>query len=210
MATYFSEFGCITSPPRLWTEVAAMFSSDMSTWSGGIAFSYFPAASSQGQFGMVTISADGSTVTTSDDFQLLANEYSNVTLLNSPSQSGAGTPTYSACPATNTAFEVSPSLPPTPNNDACSCLENHLSCQFKPATNNITAIVGELLNAACSDLGGKNRNCDDISGNGTTGVYGLVSGCDPSTSFSCILNLYPQHLSRHQTVICHEPILRDN
>ena len=37
---YFSEFGCISSPPRLWTEVAALYGSDMSaSWSGGLAFS---------------------------------------------------------------------------------------------------------------------------------------------------------------------------
>ena len=36
---YFSEFGCITSPPRLWTEVQALFSTQMSPiWSGGTHF----------------------------------------------------------------------------------------------------------------------------------------------------------------------------
>ena len=37
---YFSEFGCVTSPPRLWTEVGALFGSQMTPeWSGGMAFS---------------------------------------------------------------------------------------------------------------------------------------------------------------------------
>lgn len=180
----------------------------MPMWSGGIAFSYFPAASSQGQFGMVTISADGSTVSTSSDFTLLQQQYSNVTFLNTPSESDAGTPTYPSCPAANSIFNASSNIPPTPNTDACNCLESHLSCQFTPTTNNITAIVGVLLDVACSLLGQNGGTCNDISSNGTSGVYGLVAGCDPSTIFFCIINLYFQHLSRHRTVICHEQILR--
>ena len=170
-----------------------MFSAEMSTWSGGVAFSYFPAASSQGQFGMVTISADGSSITTSSDFQLLQQEYSNVTFINSPLQSDDGTPTYPSCPAAGSSFNASTTLPPTPNNAACSCLEKNLSCQFTPVTNNVSAIVGELLDNACSLLGQNGQTCNEISSNGTTGVYGLVSGCDPSMSSLCIISLYSQH-----------------
>lgn len=55
--TYMSEFGCITSPPRLWTEVAALLSTPVAdVFSGGIAFSYFPTSDN---YGMVTFSADG-------------------------------------------------------------------------------------------------------------------------------------------------------
>ena len=171
-----------------------MFSAEMTMWSGGIAFSYFPAQSAQGQFGMVTISTDESTVTTSSDFQSLEGEYSNVTFLNSPLESADGAPTYPACPANNSVFLASPTLPPTPNSNACSCVENNLSCLFTPVTNNVTAIVGVLLDNACSLLGGKGGTCNDISSNGATGVYGLMSGCDPSMCL-CIFYFYSQHLS---------------
>jgi hypothetical protein len=166
-------------------------------WSGGVAFSYFPAQSAQGQFGIVSISADASTVTTSSDFLLLQQEYSNVTFINSPLQADVGTPTYPSCPAANSLFSASPTLPPTPNNAACTCLENNLSCQFTPTTNNITSIVGVLFDTACSLLAQAGGSCSDISGNGTAGVYAPVSGCDPSTSFLCVIDLYSQHLSRH-------------
>jgi len=197
VVTYFSEFGCITSPPRLWTEVVAMFSTDMTSWSGGVAFSYFPAASAQGQFGMVTISADGSSITTSADFQKLQQQYSNVSLINSPLESGVGAPTYPSCPANNSLFNASPTLPPTPDTTACSCIENNLSCQFTPATNNVTEIVGVLLNTACSLLGGKGGTCNDISSNGTNGVYGLVSGCDPSTELSYVMSQFYEITGRN-------------
>jgi hypothetical protein len=177
---YFSEFGCITSPPRVWTEVAALFSSQMSPeWSGGVAFSYFPAASVQGQFGMVNISVDGSSVTTGDDFNALASQYGQVNAPNTPSQSSAGNTNYPSCPAQSATFLASSSLPPTPNDQSCQCLDTTLSCLFTPQTNNYTAIVGELLDTGCSLLGQAGGNCNDIAGNGSSGTYGRVSFCDP-------------------------------
>ena len=77
VVTYMSEFGlvddsklagscgqsrCIMSPPRLWTEVQALYTSPVSdVFSGGVAFSYFPTSDG---YGMVTFSSDGSTFVT--------------------------------------------------------------------------------------------------------------------------------------------------
>jgi hypothetical protein len=59
VATYMSEFGCIFSPPRVWNEVAALYSSPVSdVFSGGVAFSYFPTSDG---YGMVTFSGNGQT-----------------------------------------------------------------------------------------------------------------------------------------------------
>jgi len=155
-------------------------------WSGGIAFSYFPAQSVQGQFGMVTISTDSKTVTTSDDFDRLKTEYGKVTFINSPSRSSASS-SYPSCPAKSAAFDASTTLPPTPNEAACNCLESTLSCQFTPKDRNYTAIVGDLIGSGCGLLSQAGGNCDDIGGNGSTGVYGRLSGCDPST---CLPRFY--------------------
>jgi hypothetical protein len=155
-------------------------------WSGGIAFSYFPATSAQGQFGMVTVS--GNTVTTSDDYDKLKAQYAQAQPPNSPSQSSAGASTYPTCPATSSDFVASTTLPPTPNLAACSCLQSTLSCQFTPVTNNYSTIVGELINQGCSFIGSKGANCDDIGGNGQTGTYGRISGCDPSESITMMSN----------------------
>ncbi|KAL4243204.1 1,3-beta-glucanosyltransferase [Abortiporus biennis] len=195
---YFSEYGCITSPPRLWTEVGTLFTSPMSDiWSGGIAFSYFPAESGQGQFGMVTISSDGSTVTTSDDFDRLKTQYGQVTPPNSPSQSSAGTTSYPSCPAANTTFLASSTLPPTPNDAACGCLLSTLSCQFAPKTTNTSGIVGPLLDTACGLLGGSGGNCNDIAGDGATGTYGRLSSCDPSTKLSFVMTQFYEANNRN-------------
>ncbi|KAG2129789.1 carbohydrate-binding module family 43 protein/Glycoside hydrolase family 72 protein [Suillus clintonianus] len=191
VAAYFSEYGCITSPPRLWTEVGALFSSQMSpVWSGGVAFSYFPATSVQGQFGMVTISTDGSTVTPSSDFTNLQTQYAAASPPNSPSQSAAGTTSYPSCPQQNSTWLASNTLPPTPNFAACQCLENNLSCQFTPTTSNYTAIVGSLLNYACSLIGQAGGTCAAISSDGTTGTYGAVSECDPTIMLSYVMSEY--------------------
>ncbi|KAJ3718415.1 carbohydrate-binding module family 43 protein/Glycoside hydrolase family 72 protein [Lentinula raphanica] len=193
VAAYFSEFGCITSPPRLWTEVGSLFSSQMSdVWSGGIAFSYFPAESAQGQFGMVNISSDGKTVTTGDDFSRLEAQYGNVTSPpNTPSQ-GSSPASYPSCPGQNSSFAASTTLPPTPNEAACDCIESTFGCVFKPPTSNYSSIVGSLIDTACGLLGQAGSSCDDIGGNGTTGVYGRLSGCDPTIKLSFTMNEWYQ------------------
>lgn len=152
-------------------------------WSGGIAFSYFPAESAQGEFGMVTVS--GSTVTPNSDFTRLVTQYSNATGPNSPSQADAGSGTYPTCPTANSSFLATTTLPPTPNDTACACVVNSLSCVFTPQTTNTTGILGPLLDNACSLLGGVGGNCNDISGNGQTGTYGRLEFCDPCMSLTC-------------------------
>ena len=179
---YFSEFGCVKNPPRLWIEVETIFSQPMSDiWSGALAFSYFPASSNDGQFGMVTIDSSTNQVTTSDDFTRLAAQYGNVTFPTVPSMSDAGSTQFPSCPPQNSTWMASNTLPPTPNDAACSCLASIVSCQFTPKTSNVNSIVGSLIDTTCGLLGQNGGNCDDIGANGTTGVYGRVSFCDPCT-----------------------------
>jgi len=193
---YFSEYGCITSPPRLWTEVGTLFSTPMSDiWSGGVAFSYFPAQSGQGQFGMVTV--DGNTVTTSEDFDRLKAQYGNLTLPTTPSQSSAGSTSYPSCPAQSDTFLASTKLPPTPNAATCACLHSTFACQFTPTTPNVSTIVGPLIDTTCQYLGQVNGNCNQIAGDGQTGTYGAVSFCDPSTKLSYIMDQYYELTNRN-------------
>jgi len=191
VVAYFSEFGCNQPSPRVWTEVPALFGSQATpVWSGGLAFSYFPAESDQGEFGLVNISTDGSTVTPNTDFNNLQTMYNAVSFINTPAQSAAPAASYPSCPQQNSTFLASTTLPPTPSDSACQCLESSLSCQFNPQVSNTTAILGPLLDTACSLLGSAGGSCSAIAANGTTGQYGEVSSCDPSTLLSFVMSEY--------------------
>lgn len=181
VVAYFGEYGCISSPPRTWAEAGALFSAPTSdVWSGGIAFSYFPANSAAGEFGMVTVS--GNTVTPNADFEALATAYGALTPPNSPAQSAAPASTYPACAPPTADFLASNTLPPTPNDPACACLAQSLACSYSPATTDYSATVGELINVGCDLIGAAGGSCLAIGGEASTGTYGRLFGCDPSKS----------------------------
>jgi len=197
VVAYFSEYGCNNPYPRPWADVAALFGASAApVWSGGIAFSYFPDTSDAGQYGMVNISADGSTVTTSTDYSNLQAAYGAVTFVNNPAQSSAAA-SYPACPAQNSSFLASPTLPPTPNDAACKCMQANLDCLFNPQTSNTTAIVGPLLGVACGLISQAGGNCNALSASGSTGTYGLVSSCDPSSELSFVMSMYYEAQKRN-------------
>ncbi|WWC97763.1 hypothetical protein V866_004649 [Kwoniella sp. B9012] len=191
VATYMSEYGCIFSPPRLWTEVAALFSTPVSdVFSGGVAFSYFPTSDG---YGMVTISSDGNTVTTSDDFNRLSTQYNATSPPNSPAKSSV-TAGQTNCPSESSSLVASNTLPPTPNEQVCNCInEKALSCLVRSSTANSPTIVGDLLNYACQLLGSSTNgtaSCDPIGGNGTSGTYGELSYCSPAIKLSYAMSAY--------------------
>ncbi|KAF7319200.1 1,3-beta-glucanosyltransferase [Mycena chlorophos] len=202
IVAYFSEYGSETCNPgvRPWTEVATLFAEPMAgVWSGGLAFSYFNATANNEQFGMVTLSSDNSTATTNQDFANLVAQYASLTALpNNPTQAAAPSATYTACPSEGTAFEASTTLPPTPNTDACECLSSALACQFV-AKGDFTDVIGTLTGQVCSFLAQNGGSCADISANGTSGVYGTVSSCDPVTRLSYEFTQYYEATGRLST-----------
>lgn len=152
-------------------------------WSGGLAFSYFPVTSKGHNFGMAALSPDNKTITTNADFDNLAAKFNAVTFVNTPAKGSATAASLPGCPATSPpAWSVSTTLPPTPDDAACGCLANELSCVFQPPTPDYMVLVGKLIGIACGLVGQVGGSCDDISSNGVTGVYGRVAMCDPSKS----------------------------
>ncbi|KAI0702424.1 Glucanosyltransferase-domain-containing protein [Cytidiella melzeri] len=196
VAAYFSEFGCLDASPRTFVEVETIFASPMTNvWSGALAFSYFPATSAQGQFGIVTI--DGNTVTTGAEFDNLKTEYGKVSPPNSPT---SGTNAYPACPTQDSTFLASTTLPPTPNDNSCNCVESAVACQFKPSTSNSTilsGIIGSLLNEGCSLLGSAGGSCNNIAADGAAGTYGPVSPCGPAVKLSYVFDQYYELTNRN-------------
>ncbi|KAJ7312644.1 1,3-beta-glucanosyltransferase [Mycena albidolilacea] len=153
--------------------------------SGGIAYSYFPDRG----FGVTNVSSDGRTVTTNGDFDDLVAQYSQVSFVNSPAKASVPASSFAACHLPS-SLNVSLSLPPTPNKDACECLESKLSCVFSPASRDYSKILGDLTGKVCGLLPGVNGSCADISGDGTAGSYGAVAMCDPTIRLSYAFSQY--------------------
>ncbi|KAF7366074.1 1,3-beta-glucanosyltransferase [Mycena venus] len=195
VVAYFSEFGSEACNPgvRVWTETGTLFSAPMTNvWSGGVAYNYFPQpidfndAVGTTQFGLVTVASDDA-VTTNVDFDNLAAQYAKVSLVNSPSQGSVAASRFGVCPSNNAQFVASTTLPPTPNDIACTCLASKLSCVFTPSTSlNLVSLTKNLTDEVCSQLPQVGGNCTDIRTNGTTGLYGIV-GISP-THLACTMN----------------------
>ena len=177
VAAYLSEYGCVqglSNGERGWTEVAALLSAPMTdTFSGGVAFSYFPQDTGL-NYGLVSVSGD--TVTRGQDWNALRTQYADAR----PPATGpsGGEPAYPQCQGPSTNFPASTTLPPTPNAGLCSCLRDDAwSCLLIPATENRPEVIGTLVGAACGYLDQQGESCDPILANGETGVYGNFSFC---------------------------------
>ena len=70
---FFSEFGCNKPSPRVFSEIEALYSTDMSAvFSGGLVYEYSQEASN---YGLVEI--DGNSITTDTDFDNLKKQYAD-------------------------------------------------------------------------------------------------------------------------------------
>jgi len=156
-------------------------------WSGGIVYEYFQAAN---DYGLVTLV--GNSVSTLSDFSVLSTQIAKVTpsAVNSASYKPTNTVAQS-CPVEATvgssAWEASATLPPTPNNQLCSCMVQNLTCVAKPGLTDST--ITALFNDACSPINGVSI-CGGISHNGTTGTYGAYSMCNSTDQLSWAFNAY--------------------
>ncbi|TFK21135.1 1,3-beta-glucanosyltransferase [Coprinopsis marcescibilis] len=194
VVTYFSEFGCVKAGPRTWTEVGSLFGENMtSVWSGGIAFSYFPAESNEGKFGMVAISTNGTSAEVSSELRALGERYRAVNSTNNPSKDAAMASNY---PTFSSSSPFSSALPGTPNHAGCNCLEVGLTCVVSPVAANNLDIVGPLIGVACGLLGENGGSCTEIGSNGLDGSYGRVSGCAPRVKLSYAMSDYYERQNR--------------
>ncbi|KAF7290861.1 1,3-beta-glucanosyltransferase [Mycena kentingensis (nom. inval.)] len=186
VAAYFSEYGSEECKPsaRIWTEVPTLFSPSMTEiWSGGVAYSYLPAADQGLQYGMIVLSSDNKTVSRTPDFDNLVAQYAEVDLgsLNSPAQSSVKPTAFGTCPGPSANLTASTKLPPTPDDAVCGCVPAKLSCVYNVGD------VGELFKTVCDP---EHLDCKDINGDGAKGTYGPMSMCDPRTRLSYVLSEY--------------------
>ena len=139
--------------------------------------------------GLVSIGSDNS-ATKLADFTALSTQIAKVSPTGVLSASYNPTNTVARdCPATGTSWSAATPLPPTPNEQLCSCMVQNLTCVAKSSVS--TDAVPALFAAACDPKNGVDI-CDGITHNGTTGSYGAYSGCNATDQLSWAFNAYYQ------------------
>ncbi|KAF8866177.1 putative 1,3-beta-glucanosyltransferase gel4 [Acephala macrosclerotiorum] len=179
---FFAEYGCNTVEPRPFTEVQAIYGSNMTgVWSGGIVYMYFQETNN---YGLVSVS--GTSATKLAGFTSLSAQLALATPSSTSSSDYTVTNTVAqACPATGTAWAAASALPPIANADLCTCMMSSLSCEANTGlSGNETAT---LFSTVC---GLDSSACDGIAANGTSGVYGAYSMCTSYQQLSFAMNQY--------------------
>ena len=179
----FSEYGCIVPKPREFTEVQAIYGSEMTNvWSGGIVYEYFQEVN---DYGLVT--QIGSSVSPLPDYTALSKQLNNINPTRANSASYTPTNTAPSCPTTATSvWMAATSLPPTPNEGLCDCVPSTFGCAAKPnlSASNVSSLFGYI----CGDLG---VDCSGINANGNApGQYGAYSPCNATVKLSWLMNKY--------------------
>lgn len=191
---FFSEYGCNNPEPRIFQDVPVLYSSEMTdVWSGGIIYEYIEESNN---YGLVSVAADGSSVSTLVDFNNLKSYYTTVT--GSSLASASYTPSISlpgACPTSNASWPVATALPPTPNSGLCDCVASQLTCISQYSLSD-SSEIGTAIGTIC---GTSSSACSAISGNGTTGSYGELSMCNPLQQLNIAMEIYYNEQGRQSS-----------
>ncbi|KAK1772650.1 Glucanosyltransferase-domain-containing protein [Phialemonium atrogriseum] len=113
---FYSEYGCNTPSPRLFTEVPAIYGSEMTAvFSGGVVYEY---SQEENNYGLVTIHSNGS-ATLLNDFYTLRDQYYSLNFttiqgIKPPTKKAPVAPVCSAKLITNKGFSTNFTLPVLP------------------------------------------------------------------------------------------------
>ncbi|KAL2853822.1 Glucanosyltransferase-domain-containing protein [Aspergillus pseudoustus] len=184
---FFAEYGCNEVEPRKFTEVEALYGDKMAdVWSGGIVYMYHQEANN---YGLVSI--DNGKVKTRADYSYLSEQLASATPTGTKKSDYNPTNTaLASCPALNQNWQaVASPLPPSPNQDLCSCMLKSLTCVAK------SDISGKVLSSSFSDVCGYQggKFCEGVDANATTGEYGAYSVCTPEQQLSFAMDQYYQY-----------------
>ncbi|KAF2702633.1 carbohydrate-binding module family 43 protein [Pleomassaria siparia CBS 279.74] len=180
---FFAEYGCNNVRPRLFTEVEALYGSQMTdVWSGGIVYMYFEEAN---EYGLVSIS--NNKVQTNADFSNLSKEIAKATPTGVQSSNYKPSHTAASCPSLGSSWNaVATPLPPVANAAACACMVDTLTCAVTDSVKE--ADYGDLFGFICGLKSGK--YCAGIGRNATTGTYGAYGMCSAQEQLNFAVHQY--------------------
>ncbi|KAF5865960.1 1,3-beta-glucanosyltransferase gas1 [Aspergillus alliaceus] len=184
---FFSEYGCNDPRPRHFDDVPVLYSDKMNdVWSGGIVYMYFQETN---DYGLVTL--DGSKISTMSDFNSLSSQIQKATATGVKSADYTPTASARTCPKVGDDWQAdAKDLPPTPNADLCSCMEEGLTCVVKDSVSEKD--FGKLFGTVCGNEG----VCDGLAHNPKKGKFGAYSMCSPRQQLSFVMDQYYQKQSK--------------
>ncbi|RDW73792.1 putative glycophospholipid-anchored surface glycoprotein GAS1 [Coleophoma crateriformis] len=191
---FFAEYGCNSVTPRPFTEVQAIYGSNMTNvWSGGIVYEWFQETNS---YGLVSVNtAASSSASKLGDFTSLSAQLAKATPSATASSAYSVTNTVAqACPTVGSDWAASSNLPPKANAELCSCMVASLSCKAN------TGLSGNETSSLFSTVCGLDNNaCAGVTANATSGVYGAYSMCTSYQMLSFAMDQYYQSQSSAST-----------
>ncbi|KAL7921225.1 glycoside hydrolase family 72 protein [Trichoderma austrokoningii] len=181
---FFAEYGCNKpsgAAGRVFQETGALYAENMTeVLSGGVVYEYFE---EDNDYGLVKVS--GNSVTKLKDFAALQSQIQQVNVKGVTMNDYKPSNVAEDCPKVNSTWQSSDKLPPTPNNDACSCMAKAAQCVVKNSTD--ASDYGQIFNFIC---GSDQSLCDGINGNTSTGNYGGYSMCGAQDKLTYVLDQY--------------------
>lgn len=135
--------------------------------------------------GLVSEVSGSGKVSTLKDYTSLSSRVNAASPSSTSMDAYTATNSPASCPAVNSDWQASNTLPPTPDSSLCECMYDSLSCVGSSSLNGSS--YGEIYGIVCGE---DESYCAGVTANATSGVYGTYSMCNSTQMIAYIMNQY--------------------